>query len=331
MLAAGHFRIGARLMKKSILTFFSILLAAACAVAQEPEATPIRPEGTPVFRKDVNLVTVVFTAKSKDGALIPNLTQDQFELTEEGKPQTIKYFWSENNIPLTLGILIDTSESMQRVLPKEKIVAGDFLGQVLTGNDLAFVVSFDIHVDLLEDITSDLPRLRKGLEGAAIHKPLPRRISGEGSRVLPKATLLYDAIYLGADEVLRKQAGRKAMVILTDGVDQGSQLQLKEALKAAQQADAVCYVLLLFDPLYGNDVVGMQQLTEQTGGRVIPVLDPNKLAKAFAQLSEELRTQYSIAYSPTDAKHDGKFRHISIHSKNGYKIQARKGYYAPLD
>ena len=305
------------------------LLLAGLSVAQHPEST--REDQATVFRKNVNLVNVSFTVKDKHDALIPNLSQDQFQVIEEGRPQEIKYFSAENNLPLTLGILIDTSESTQRMLPKEKIVAGDFLTQVLTDRDLGFVISFDVHVDLLEDVTSDVHRLRKGLDRAATHKPLPRRISGDNPRVLPKATLLYDAVYLGANEVLSKQAGRKAMVILTDGLDQGSQLQLRDALKAAHQADVVCYVLLLFDPVYGNDMVGMKQLTEQTGGRVISVSDPGKLGKAFAQISEELRSQYSIGYSPIENKHDGKFRHISIKSKDGYKVQARKGYYAPMD
>lgn len=307
------------------------LLACGTGAAQEPGVSPSPPPGTPVFRKNVNLVTVVFTVKNKNGALIPNLTQDQFEVTEEGKPQTIKYFSSENNVPLTLGILIDTSESMERVLAKEKSVAGEFLRDILTDKDLAFIISFDLNVDLLEDVTSELTRLQKALGQAATHKPLPRRISGEGPSALPRGTLLYDAVYLGASDVLSKQAGRKAMVIVTDGVDQGSQLQLRDALKAAQQADAVCYVLLLFDPVYGNDTVGMKQLTEQTGGRVISVSDPSRLAKAFAEISRELRSQYSLGYSPTANKHDGKFRHISVKSRNGYKVQARKGYYAPLD
>jgi VWFA-related protein len=135
----------------------------------------------------------------------------------------------------------------------------------------------------------------------------------------------------GATDVLSKQDAGKVMVVLTNGVDQESNIELRDALKAAQQVDAVCFVLLLFNPPYGNDKVAMQQVAEQTGGRVIWVIDPGKFAKAFAQIFEELRSQNSLAYSPIDEKHDGKFRHISIKSKNGYKVQARKGYFAPPD
>jgi VWFA-related protein len=147
----------------------------------------------------------------------------------------------------------------------------------------------------------------------------------------PKGTLLYDAVYLGSNDILSAQVGRMAMVILTDGVDEGSQMRLRDALEAAQKADVICYVLLMFDPRYGSDMSDMSHLTEQTGGRAISVGNPDKLGKAFAQISEELRTQYSMAYTPTNDKHDGSFRHIEVKSKDGYKIQARKGYYAPRD
>jgi VWFA-related protein len=319
-------------MKSSVLILGCafLLLPGLSETAQEPQAKPNRSDDAPVFHKDVNLVQVLFTVRDKHGSLVPNLAQDQFQVVEEGKPQEIKYFSAENNVPLTLGLLIDSSESTQSMLPQEKAASADFLAQALRPGDLAFVISFDINVDLQQDVTSEPSRLRQGLERAATHKPLSRRVSGESSRVLRKTTALYDAVYLGGNEVLQ-QAGRKVMVVVTTGVDQGSKLRLGEALKAAQQADAVCYVLMLINPLYGNDMVAMQQLTEQTGGRVIQVIDPGKLSKAFAQVSEELHSQYSLGYRPIDEKHDGKFRHISIKSRNGYKIQARKGYYAPLE
>jgi VWFA-related protein len=128
---------------------------------------------------------------------------------------------------------------------------------------------------------------------------------------------------------LSQQVGRKAMIILTDGVDQGSRVKLREAIEAAQKADVICYVLLLFDPRYGSDMSDMHQLAEQTGGRAISVGNTDKLGKAFSEISTELRTQYSLGYTPTNANHDGTFRKIELKSKDGYKIQTRKGYYAP--
>jgi VWFA-related protein len=293
-------------------------------------------EQTPTFRKSVNLVNVFFTVKDKHGALIPDLNKDHFDVVEEGQPQAIKFFTAESNLPLTLGIMIDSSMSMEKMLPEEKVVAADFLRKVLTDKDLAFVISFDINVELLQDLTSDQHLLRSGLEKARINVGtggggFPGIGQGPIPISHPKGTLLYDALYLGANDMLSKQVGRKAMIVLTDGVDQGSQEKLKDALEAAQKADVICYVLLLFDPRYGSDMSDMSHLAEQTGGRAISVGSADKLDKAFAQISSELRSQYSLAYTPTNEKHDGTFRKIEIKSKDGYKVQARKGYYAPND
>jgi len=143
--------------------------------------------------------------------------------------------------------------------------------------------------------------------------------------------LLFDAVYLGADEVLGKQTGRKAMVILTDGDDVGSRLKLRDAIEAAQKADVVTYVLLISDPQYPSNYGDMNKLSEQTGGRIIVVNHPDKLDKAFAEIAAELRSQYSLGYSSTDTRNDGRYRRLEVKSKDGYKIQARKGYYAPAE
>ena len=291
-------------------------------------------EQTPTFRKNVNVVNVFFNVKDKHGALIPNLPKEDFEISENGKAQTIRYFTADSNQPLTLGILIDSSGSMQRMLPEEKVVAADFLRQVITEKDLAFVISFDISVDLLQDLTSDVHLLRSGLEKAHINvgggsSGIPGGGQGPIPISHPKGTLLYDAVYLASSDVLGKQVGRKAMVVLTDGVDQGSKVKLREAIETAQKADVICYVLLLSDPQYGSDYGVMHDLAEQTGGRIITVDRPEKIGKAFSEISNELRSQYSIGYTPDNDKHDGSFRKIEIKAKGGYKIQARKGYYAP--
>jgi VWFA-related protein len=285
----------------------------------------------------VNLVNVLVTVKDKHGALIPNLTKDHFELFEEGKPQTIKYFSTQNDVPITLGLLIDSSKSMERTLPEEKVVAGGFLQKVLSSKDLAFVISFDITVDLLQDLTSDMHSLRTGLDKARINTntaglapmgnpgPVP---TGAGQN---KGTLLFDAVYLAADEVLSRQVGRKAMIVLTDGDDVGSKLRLKDAIEAALRADTVAYVLLITDPMYPSNYGDMSKLAEQTGGRLITVSRPDRLDKAFSEIAAELRSQYLLGFTPTNEVNDGKFRRIEVKSKDGYKIQARKGYYPPND
>ncbi|HEU4414132.1 MAG TPA: VWA domain-containing protein [Candidatus Angelobacter sp.] len=305
---------------------------------EDQDQTPINKgqNNTPVFRKNVNLVNVLFNVKDKHGAMVPNLPKEEFELLEEGKPQTIKYFAAMTDQPLTIGLLIDSSYSMNRTLPEEKVVAGSFLQKVLTPKDLAFVISFDVSVDLLQDLTSDTHLLRAGLDKARINTntsgmapmgnpgPVPTAQSNKG-------TLLFDAAYLASDEVLGKQTGRKAMIILTDGDDVGSRLKLKDAIEAAQKADVVSYVLLITDPGFPSNYGDMNKLCEQTGGRVIPVRGPDKLDKAFAEISAELRSQYSLGFTSTNTVNDGKFRRIELKAKNGYKVQARKGYYAAND
>jgi len=323
-------------MRTPIVGFVAVLLWVLPAVTQQNKPAENSQDQTPTFRKNVNVVNVFFTVKNKHSALVPDLTKDSFQVFEDGKPQTIKYFSAETNLPLTLGILVDSSGSMQNMLPEEKVVGADFLREVITDKDLAFIISFDINVDLLQDLTSDVHLLRQGLDKARTNVGagsggIPGIGQGPVPVSRPKGTLLYDGLFLASDEILSKQVGRKAMVVLTDGVDQGSKLRLKDAIESAQKADAICYVLLISDPRWGSDSHDMGEMAEQTGGRLITVNNPDKLGKAFKEISDELRSQYSIGYTPTNEKHDGSFRKIELKSKDGYKVQARRGYYAPVD
>ena len=328
----------------------ALLLATPAAVlAQQMPQTPqenSQQDQQPVttLNVEVNLVNVFFNVKDKHGLLIPHLTKDDFQVFEDGKPQTIKFFTAESNEPLTLGILIDTSYSQNRVLPMEKEVGADFLERVLTKKDLAFVINFDVNVTLLQDFTNNQRELRAALDSTRINAGgYAGGIPGMGqgpfpTQGTPKGTLLYDAVYLAANEKLVSEVGRKAMILLTDGQDQGSQTRIKEAIEAAQRADAICYVLLIADRgFYFGQGMGysgesdMRQMAEQTGGRVINVGNKyEKLKQAFDEISNELRSQYNIGYTSTNAQRDGTFRKIEIKSKGDYKIQARRGYYAPL-
>jgi len=319
-----------RILSAALLAF----VLSPASICQDAGSGTAQQSDTPTFRKNVNVVNVFFTVKDNHGALIPNLTKDDFEVFENGKPQTIKYFSAETNLPLTLGLLIDSSGSMERNLSTEKVVAGDFLRQVIREKDLAFVLSFDIRAELLQDLTSDEHLLRHGLDMAKINVGggsggIPGLGQGPVPISHPKGTVLFDGVYLAADEILSKQVGRKAIVVLTDGMDEGSQLKLKDAIESAQKADVICYVLLISDPRYGSDMHDMHDLAEQTGGRAIAVNRPDKIGDAFDQISKELRSQYSIGYTPDDEKRDGTFRKLEVKSKTGLKTQARKGYYAP--
>lgn len=306
-------------------------------IGQEKE----QEEQLPTFKSNVNVVNVFFNVKDKKGLLIPGLTKDDFEVLEDGKPQNIKYFSSESNQPLTLGILIDSSASQAAVLEYEKEVGSAFLRDVLRQKDMAFVISFDVTVDLLQDYTNSPSQLSHALNRAKINTGgggggLPGLGGGPfPTSNNPKGTLLYDAIYLASHDKLASEVGRKAMIILTDGEDQGSQLKIKEAIEAAQKSDTLCYVILIADRgFYGGAYGGdreMKKLTEETGGRTIEASNkPDKLRAAFDQIAAELRSQYSVGYTPSNTKLDGTFRQIEIAPKDKkYRVQARKGYYAP--
>jgi len=307
------------------------------ADAQKPEDQEGPAE---TLKVSVNVVGLFYNVKDKHGALIPNLTKNDFEVYEDGTPQTIKYFAAESNLPLTLGILIDSSGSQLRVLEMEKEVGGAFLKQILTDKDEAYVIDFNIDASLVQDFTRDVHRLQTAMNKVKINTGITQPMIGSGGPVptasAARGTVLYDAVYLSAHDMLAKEVGRKAMILLTDGEDEGSQLKIKDAIEAAQKADAIVYVLLCADRgFYGSYGMGysgegeMRKLTEATGGRVINVGNKfDKLREAFDQVANELRSQYSIGYTSTNTKLDGSYRKLELKSKQGYKIQSRAGYYA---
>jgi VWFA-related protein len=223
---------------------------------------------------------------------------------------------------------------MQAVLPAEKEVGGAFIREVLREKDLAFLINFDVNVELLKDMTSSSREIARAMQDAKIN------IGGTGGYGVPgigqgpiptrraRSTALYDAVYLASREKLATEVGRKAMIILTDGYDSGSKVNLRDAIEAAQRADSICYVLLVSDPAYPRNDGDMKKLAEETGGRVIDVGHrSDKMKEAFDRISEELRSQYSIGYTPTNSKKDNTFRRVEIKTPAG-KVQARKGYYA---
>jgi VWFA-related protein len=321
----------------------AITLALSLNLSAQEQTPSSQEQPMETLKVNVDVVQLFFNVKDKHGALIPSLTKDDFNVFEDGKAQTIKYFKAESDLPLTLGMMIDSSGSQQRVLEMEKEVGGSFLESILRPKDEAFVISFDVDINLLQDFTNSVSRLRKALNSAKINTggvgcgggpigpqgPIP--CSSSGSR----GTALYDAVYLASHDEFSHEVGRKAMILLTDGEDVGSRLKIKDAIEAAQKADAICYVLLIADrgfyglSGYGGDAA-MKKLASDTGGRVIEVGNKfEKLKQAFDQISQELRSQYNVGYTPTNTQRDGSFRKVEIKAKQGdYKIQARSGYYA---
>ena len=326
----------------SICVSLAALMTGA-GFGQDSQKSDDSQQPTETLKVNVNVVQLFFNVKDKHGALIPNLKKEDFDVAEDGKPQTVKYFTAESNLPLTLGILIDSSGSQRNVLDMEKEVGGAFLKQILTDKDLAFVIDFNIDASLMQDYTRDVHRLQAALNKVKINTGVTMpTLPGAGGGPVPTAsaqrgTVLYDAVYLSAHDMLAKEVGRKAMILLTDGQDEGSQLKIQDAIEAAQKSDAIVYVLLCADRgFYGgfgsfgySGEGDMRKLTEQTGGRVINVGNKfDKLREAFDQVASELRSQYNIGYTPTNAKLDGTYRKLEIKSKQNYKIQARSGYYA---
>jgi VWFA-related protein len=320
-------------------------------LAPSPDAPPVStaPAAAPdqqsvaTFHVNVNLVDVLFTVRDKNGALIPHLTKNDCTVDEDKVPQTLKTFVAESNLPLTLGILLDTSGSQQRVLPLEQQAGSEFLERTLRAKDEAFVLSFDVNVDLLQDYTNSAHMLARALDKAQINTA-----GGNGSGIPglgggtvptvgdPKGTLLYDAIYLASTEKLVQQTGRKAMIILTDGEDEGSNTKIADAIAAAQRSNVIIYVILIADrALYwsqGEAYTGYsyaKKIADETGGRLIDVGNNGpKLEAAFEQIEDELRTQYVASYTPSNTKLDGTFRHLAVQCGEGMKVQVRKGYYA---
>lgn len=310
-------------------------MSKAPAPQQEQEIDPAQR-----LQVNVNLVDVYFSVRDKNG-FVTGLTKDSCQIAEDKQPQTVKKLTQEKNLPLTIGILLDTSASQQNVLPLEQDSGARFLKEVLTPKDEAFLISFDVNVDLLADYTNSANELRRAINKASINAAsssagVPGIGGGPFPTSNPRGTLLYDAVYLAAHDKLQSQTGRKVLIILTDGQDQGSQETIKSAIEQAQKANTIVYPILIADRgFYGGGGViytgssQMDQLARETGGRVINVgNNGRKLEDAFDQIQDELRTQYLLSYTPTNKKADGSFRKIEMDCGKGSKVQARRGYYA---
>lgn len=313
------------LLKLAALCGATLLAAALLpqAFAQEPTAQ------APTIKTQVNLVNLFVTVRDKNKRIATNLTQNDFKVYEDGQEQKIAFFSKEVTLPITLGLLLDTSGSEQYMLGAIQDGATNFLNRVMRKGDEAMVISFDLDVDLLADFTED-----RSILGRAIHRA---RINAAGPVVTPGTlptgnigTDFYDALYLACHDELASEAGRKAVVVLTDAEDNGSKVKVQDAIEAAQRTDTVVHILLVYDPHYGADSGIAKKITDETGGRMIVVNNEKHLLEAFDQISEELRSQYTLGYYPTNTAHDGAFRKIKVEvSEHGDKVLTRKGYYAP--
>ncbi|MGB2633737.1 MAG: VWA domain-containing protein [Candidatus Acidiferrum sp.] len=292
------------------------------------------PAQAPTIKAEVNLVNIFATVRDKNKRIVTDLKQDNFKVFEDNHEETISFFSKEMNLPITLGLLLDTSGSEQYMLGAIQDAGARFLHRVLRKGDEAMIMSFDTDVDLLADFTDDRGILDRAINKARINTPGGGYIAGNPGPVGGQdmvGTALYDAIYLACGEKLNGEAGRKAIVVVTDAEDEGSKVRLEEAIEAAQKTDTVIHVLFVADRHFGGgrpDVA--HKLAEETGGRMIAVNSDKKFEEAFDQISEELRSQYTLGYYPSNTTKDGKFRKIRVDVDNHeFKVLARKGYYAP--
>ncbi|MGA9569360.1 MAG: VWA domain-containing protein [Candidatus Acidiferrales bacterium] len=335
----------------------------------------------PTISVNVKMVTMFVTVRDKHGALVRNLTKDDFALQQDGHPQTITYFAPDSDLPLTLGLLVDTSMSQRRVLDQERDASHAFIDHLLREDkDKAFVIHFDREVELLQDLTSSRQKLEASLDqlgrpqfsqasdgGSSGGDPGYGGGGGGGGRGSHGGygggggTLLYDAVFLASDELMKKQQGRKAIVVLTDGVDRGSKETLRDAIETAQRADTVVYSILFADKEgYGNGggysgghMGGMggggmgggghrhypqesrpdgtkilQQLSKETGGRFFEVTKKETIDQIYAEIDEELRNQYALGYTPDKTDADVGYHKIelTVRQKDAV-VQTREGFY----
>jgi VWFA-related protein len=298
------------------------------------------PESSGTLKVQTNLVNVFVTARDKKNGVITDLKQDDFKVYEDGVEQKVAYFSKDMDLPITLAILLDTSGSMGNILGAEQDAASRFVRTVMRKKDEASVISFDFDVNLLADFTEDPSVLDRAIHRAQISAASSGGVVTPGT--IPQGnnggTNLYDAVYLACHDELASEAGRKAVVVLSDAEDTGSKLSLNDSIEAAQRSDAVIHFLRLSDePFYfrmgmsysGSGVA--RKMADETGGREVEIRSEKNLEAAFSVITEELRSQYVIGYYPSNTNHDGSFRKIKVDvSRPDTKLLARRGYYAPV-
>src|ERR1700719_192382 len=341
---------------------------------------------------DVKEVTLPVTVRDKHGKFVRDLTKDDFTLQEDGRPQTIKYYSQDANLALTLGLLVDTSRSQTNVLDAERNASHSFLDQIMVREkDKGFLIHFDREVELLQDLTSSREKLQSALD--LLKTPSDRERandpndsdnskSGPGSQ--HGGTQLYDAVYLASNELMKKQQGRKAIIILSDGIDHGSKTFLDGAIESAQRADTFVYSIYFADnrrdernegqrqgggrgggwpgggggggggwPGGGGGWPGgggggrrgggqrpaekprtdgkkiLERISKETGGRYFEVSKKESVGEIYTSIVEELRTQYSMGYTPDKNSAASGYHHVTLAVKRkDLTVQTREGYYA---
>ncbi|HVV45643.1 MAG TPA: VWA domain-containing protein [Bryobacteraceae bacterium] len=300
--------------RRFLITSAGILSGAAGSGAQE-EAT---------FSSGVQVVNLFATVRDRRNEILRGLGKDDFLVAEDGRPQTIRYFSRESDLPLTIGLMIDTSLSQTRVLPAERGASLSFLDEVLRENeDHVFIMQFDLTVQTRQPLTASRRDLGQAL--AFVDTPTRNQLRNQYGG----GTLLYDAILRASEDVMKKQQGRKALIVMSDGGENGSDATLSEAIEAAQRAETLIYTILFSDGSYGRNRGVMQSLAKETGGAYFEVSKKQTIDRVFAIIQEDLRNQYSIGYVSDRPATVAGFRRIQLSVKGpGLVVQSRNRYWA---
>ena len=294
-----------------------------------------------VIRVETNLVDTLFTAVDKEHRFITNLRPEDIRVFENGVPQTVSIFQRETELPLSLAIIVDVSKSQERTLPDEQKAAIEFLDSVLRADrDQAAAISFNAQALVEQELTNDKVRLRLAIDRLKVQIPAENPDCDPDEKSIEEDPRcwsgIWDAVWASTNEVLSQtpERTRRAVILLTDGYDTSSITKKQEAIDFAIKHNVVIYGIGITDPDYPVDKGALRKVAENTGGRSFFAVNEAELKSAFAQIEQELRSQYLIAYSPVNKARDGSFRQLRIEvinpelRKQKLKLLHRQGYYA---
>jgi VWFA-related protein len=301
--------------RRFLFTAASLLVRATRSQAQQEE---------PIFSTGVQVVNLLATVRNKNNEILRDLTKDDFQVLENGRPQTIQYFTRETDLPLTIGLLVDTSTSQTRVLDAERGASLRFLDQVLRENkDHVFIMQFDLAVQTRQPLTASRKDLSESL--AFVDTPTRNQLRNQYGG----GTLLFECVVDASEQVMKKQRGRKALIVLSDGGENGSDSTLSDAIEAAQRVDTLIYAILFSDGSYGADKGVMQRLAKETGGGYFEVSKKQTIDQVFSLIEQDLRSQYSLGYVSDRPATISEFRRVQLTLKRpGLVVQSRDRYWA---
>jgi len=284
----------------------------------------LRAQDDPVFKLDVKVVNILANVLSKNHEIINTLTKDDFTVLENGRPQTISYFARQSDLPITIGLLVDTSMSQRRVLDAERGASFRFIDQVLRENkDHFFILQFDMNVQFRQPLTTSRRELDAAL--AFVETPTRNQLRNQSGG----GTLLFDAVVTASKDVMKTQQGRKALIVLSDGEDFGSDSSLSSAIEEAQRADTLIYAILFSDSNSAEGRRAMMRMARETGAGFFEVTKKLNIEQVFDLIQDELRSQYSLGYVSDVPVRISEFRKIQLTTKQkGLIVQARDRYWA---